>query len=552
MVRIKCNWFAIFLFTCLVGEVSVHGQQTMDTELSNEEYRELRKEVLNQDRPIIHNNDGCDAVYFPINESYSLSNFLDKRSSGLIGTDVKTLSYCTIASGFGNFTHRTKVGEELTDHGFNYGLRDDARNITAEMFAHGTDPLKATVEFAHEHGFEVFWSNRMNDTHDAAHKRDQKFYLWTEFKEKHPEYLFGEIGEHLPNGRWSSLDFSNKEVRDLCVEFYREVCENYDVDGVELDFFRHLELFGNVGRGGVATKEQVHLITEMVKRIRMVTEEIGRKRGKPILVLTRIPTNPEYALKVGIDIKSWISEELVDIVVGSGYFRLDFWENFAKLGLSNSVKIYAGFSESRVKDEHPFLIRQQNAVFRARAAAAWSAGIDGIYVFNQYNTRVKFLSEIGDPEKLKTTNNLYFVTYRDYTADRYLKGGNDYFSTSRISPTSGNHRKLGSGPIDFRIEIGDESQSAEVFLPVWTKNINPNDLHVKINGKRASLVTSEENGLVIFELNQNHLKSGINEMTMDYVGAKKDDIWIKDAAVFFCRDKSDLELRDLINVCISD
>ena len=36
------------------------------------------------------------------------------------------------------------------------------------------------------------------------------------------------------------------------------------------------------------------------------------------------------------------------------------------------------------------------------------------------------------------------------------------------------------------------------------------------------------------------------------MGAKKDDIWIKDAAVFFCRDKSDLELRDLINVCISD
>lgn len=228
---------------------------------------------------------------------------MDKRSAGLIGSGVSTISFCPTSSGFGYYTHNTKVGEILLKHGFEFGLREDTRNITAEMITDGTDPLQANVEFARENGFEIFWSNRMNDTHDAAHRVDNPFYLWTEFKENNPQFLFGEIGERLPNGRWSSVDFTQQEVRDLCVQFFKEVCENYDVDGVELDFLRHFELFKNVGRGGVASQEQLDMLTDMVSRIRKITEEAGMKRGNPILVLTRVPTIPEYAQRAGVDIE---------------------------------------------------------------------------------------------------------------------------------------------------------------------------------------------------------------------------------------------------------
>ena len=157
------------------------------------------------------------------------------------------------------------------------------------------------------------------------------------------------------------------------MSFFKEVCENYDVDGVELDFLRHFELFKTVGQGGIASQKQLDMLTDMVRKIRIVTEDAGMKRGNPILVLTRVPTSPEYAKKAGVDIERWIDEGLVDIVVGSCYFRLDFWENFAKLGRDKNVKMYAGLSESRVRKEHPMLVRQQNAVFRARAAAAWKS-----------------------------------------------------------------------------------------------------------------------------------------------------------------------------------
>ena len=376
---------------------------------SIEKYRELRTEKLNKPRTVIHNNDGCDVIYFPIKEKYTAKNFLDKRSAGLIGTGVSTISFCPTASGFGNYTHNTKVGEVLLRHGYEFGIRDGDRNITAEMIAEGTDPLQVNIEFARENGFEIFWSNRMNDTHDASHRKDKQYYLWTRFKENNPQYLFGDIGERLPSGRWSSVDFGHKVIRDLCVQFFKEVCDNYDVDGVELDFLRHFEIFKTVGRGGVASQEQLDMLTDMVTRIRKVTEDAGMKRGNPILVLTRVPTSPEYAKRAGVDIERWMDEGLVDIVVGSCYFRLDYWKNFAKLGKNRNVKIYAGLSESRVREEHPLLVRQQNAVFRARAAAAWEAGLDGMYSFNEYNTRVKYLSEIGHPDKLKKTNNLYLL-----------------------------------------------------------------------------------------------------------------------------------------------
>jgi hypothetical protein len=549
-VRFIISPFLFLLLFCFIGISSCNNPKKYNPIRSIEKYRELRTQKLNKPRAVIHNNDGCDVIYFPINEKYTVKNLMDKRTAGLTGTDVTTISFCPTASGFGYYSYHTKVGEILLKHGFEFGLQENARNITAEMLEEGTDPLQANVEFARKNGLEIFWSNRMNDTHDAAHSKDQPFYLWTKFKENNPQFLFGEIGERLPNGRWSSVDFAHKEIRDLCVQFYKEVCENYDVDGVELDFLRHFEIFKSVGRGEIASQEQLDMLTDMVAQIRKVTEDAGMKRGNPILVLTRIPTSPEYAKKAGVDIVRWIDEGLVDIVVGSCYFRLDFWENFAKLGNHKNVKIYAGLSESRVREEHPFLKRQQNSVFRARAAAAWEAGLNGMYSFNEYNTRVKYLSEIGDKNKLKKTNNLYFVTYTDYTAGRYLNGGDDYFKMPRLSPTPANRKKFNSGPFDFDIEIGDESDHADVFAVVFADQVSSDKLIVKINGTAAELKNATEDGLAIFKADQTSVKPGINKFYIEETGEPADNHVLKDAAIFFCRDKDDVEMRKLISLCV--
>lgn len=543
----------LILFIIIFFGLDGTAQQNDNNISSIEEYRNLRKNKLNKSRNLIHNNDGNDVIYYPADHAFSVKNLMDMRSSGLIGTDVTTLSYTTIASGFGNFTHQTNVGEMLLEHGYEFGIQNEARNVTTEMLDIGTDPLRENVKFAHENNMEIFWSNRINDTHDAAHRSDKPYYLWTDFKENHPEYLFGKEGEQLPNGRWSSLDFDNEEVRERCVQFYKEVCENYNVDGIELDFFRHFELFESVGRGGTASENQLNKLTDMLRDIRTVTEQAGMKRGNPILVLVRLPTSPDFARRAGVDIVRWIDEGLVDIVVGSGYFRLDFWENFVKIGNEQEVKIYAGLSESRVKGEHPLMKRQQNAVFRARAAAAWEAGVDGLYSFNEYDTRVKYLSQIGVPEQLHNTNNFYFVTYRDYSADRYLADGNRYFKTPRLTPSPYIENPLKSEPLSFKIEIGDESVDSKVFLPIWVENVHSENLRVSLNGAPASFVSATNDGVHVFEIDHTAVKPGINELQIGYSGRNDHgDIYLKDAGVFFCRDTKDIELRDLISLCTSE
>ena len=178
------------------------------------------------------------------------------------------------------------------------------------------------------------------------------------------------------------------------------------------------------------------------------------------------------------------------------------------------------------------------------------ACLDGMYSFNEYNTRVKYLSEIGNPDKLKNTNNLYFVTYRDNKADKYLKDGNDYFKMPRLSPTSEEtFFKFESEPFVFNIEFGDESAMADVYALLYAENVDSDKLIVKINGGTAIFEKATEDGLYIFRIDQTFVNAGINKFYIEYEGDVNDDRVLKDASIFFCRDKNDLEMRKLIAIC---
>ena len=101
--------------------------------------------------------------------------------------------------------------------------------------------------------------------------------------------------------------------------------------------------------------------------------------------------------------KSWLKEGLVDIIIGSGYFRLNDWKYFADLGHKYNVKVYAGLSEPRVRNQHPILQRAKKLVYRARAAEALQAGVDGIYLFNQFSVsspKMGYIREMGEPRKI--------------------------------------------------------------------------------------------------------------------------------------------------------
>jgi len=75
----------------------------------------------------------------------------------------------------------------------------------------------------------------MNDIHDAYPQWPELLF---QFKKDHPEMLFGSREAPPKFGFWSGLDYGRPEVQQRAFKLLEEVCRNYDLDGIQLDWLR--------------------------------------------------------------------------------------------------------------------------------------------------------------------------------------------------------------------------------------------------------------------------------------------------------------------------
>src|SRR5690606_7672375 len=115
------------------------------------------------------------------------------------------------------------------------------------------DALRIMANFARSNNLEIFWSLRINNTHDniaIAHRvgagENKTPDLFSKFKREHPDLLMGKklpdrwkVAPPVPvRGSWTAVDFGDERVRQMTVDLIEEVCRNYPVHGVEIDFDR--------------------------------------------------------------------------------------------------------------------------------------------------------------------------------------------------------------------------------------------------------------------------------------------------------------------------
>ena len=284
----------IFILTVLVG-----GCAATDSRLTRDSLVDARQKAKHRTRRIIMNNDGNDSRQFEPGEPQTVENFLSKRVSPLAGTQVDAIFYCSGV--FNLYTHRSNVSElHVTEPEF-------PRPWTMALINQGTDTLESVITFGHANKIEVFWSMRMNDTHDSSPNWS---YLLTEWKKAHPDYLMKHLVEKPRYGgrRWSAVNYELPEVRDKVFEIVQDVCTRYDVDGIEMDFFRHPVFFLPQMTGDEVTQKQCDLMTGLLRRVRTMTEEVGMKRGRPILVAARVPDSVGYARAIGLDLVLWFPD----------------------------------------------------------------------------------------------------------------------------------------------------------------------------------------------------------------------------------------------------
>lgn len=510
---------SVTIATLLAWAVATTGTVCGQTAgaMSLEDLRQARHQLAHRQRRIIMNNDGCDVLYFPANEKTTVKGFLAKRTTPLAGTQVGAIAYCTISSGFSYFTHNTKAGTVLARSGHEFGLEPNTRNISQELIDQGTDCLQAVVDFGHQHKMEVFWSMRMNDTHDAAHHPDKPYFLFPPLKVEHPDWLVGDHVKRTPYGRWSSVDYARPEIRDLAFRYLEEVCRNYGVDGIELDFFRHLCYFKSTATGGAASDDERAMMTELMARVRKMTEEVGRQRGRPILVAVRVPDSVDFCGDMGFDLQRWLGDGLIDLLITTCYFRLNPWEYSVELGRKYDVPVYPCLSDSRVRGETRFH-RASAAGYRGRAMNAWAAGADGLHLFNFFDPQAPMWREIGDPETLSGKDKLYFVSVRDGDPQSYLARGRQYRTVPIFGPSQ--PRMIAAGrPVKLDIVIGDDLAEVQrrgyhpnVQLHLETPAVQKAEqLHVRLNGTELTggVVTD---GWVDYALPLAGVKRGVNEV----------------------------------------
>eukprot|EP00825_Cyclidium_porcatum_P049125 TRINITY_DN8418_c0_g1_i2.p1 TRINITY_DN8418_c0_g1~~TRINITY_DN8418_c0_g1_i2.p1 ORF type:complete len:499 (+),score=6.94 TRINITY_DN8418_c0_g1_i2:403-1899(+) len=442
------------------------------------ELRQERQKLAHRQRRIIFNNDGDDVVYEC--KKATPEALLACRTTPLLGSQVDSISYCTWCSGYSYFTHRTKLGQifDLTanpDHPDNKtgGL---SRNKMAEFVKQGTDPLQIMVDFCHTNRLEILWSFRMNDTHDAW----GSWYgdlLFPKLKQDHPEWLVASKTQRSKHGGWSAMDFGHAEVRDLTVKFIEEVCLNYDVDGIEMDFCRHPLYFKGPAWGQDAGVEELEQMTEMVRRVRDLTEQIGLKRGRPILVAVRVPDSAEYCKAMGLDVERWLKDGLFDQLGVSDYFRLNEWQVSVQLGHRYGVPVYASLSESRMKDAEAKKVRDSIECYRARAMNVWDEGADGVYIFNLFNPRHPVWRELGEPKKLETRDKVYVIGARGVAVlNRWMAGGEKRFmKRPTLSPERPVKLKA-SEPYAVDLRVGEDVRPKSGLTPQATLRVRVKDL----------------------------------------------------------------------------
>ena len=279
--------------------------------------KQARIEAVHRQRRVIYNDD-----MYELDRKWAntAEGFLKGRLKPLVGTHVDTISFSVIEADAP--VYDSKVQPIYGDA--HAGPPPYWPNITDNIKAlakAGQCPIQIITDFAHDNGMESWAHVRMNDVHDSF----LPGWLST-WKKEHPELLVDSTEvirdmEKYPMALYvTSLDFTHEVVRQRKLEIIEEVCQRYDIDGFELDYIRHPVLFNRTMRGLPVTAEEVQIMTSLHRRIRRLTDEAAARRGRPILLTVRVPDTFEQSMNIGLDVKAWLNEDLVDILIaGGGY-----------------------------------------------------------------------------------------------------------------------------------------------------------------------------------------------------------------------------------------
>ncbi len=231
-------------------------------------------------------------------------------------------------------------------------LKEKARvpiDSIGQYMLDGGDLVQVFVDRCRQRGIVPFVSLRLNDYHgneyadlimdrvrggkDAESGKPGVQGCWqSRFYLEHPEYrIEDDPAEHKDNPDKLAFrrdhrlryqirvnrvfNWAIPAVREHKLALIAELCDNYDIDGLELDFMRHARYF----RPNETTPEQrVEIMTDFVSRVRQAVDR-NAKPGQRRWLCVRVPFRVRHHPDLGIDLRKWVDAG-VDMVNLSCHF----------------------------------------------------------------------------------------------------------------------------------------------------------------------------------------------------------------------------------------
>ena len=367
---------------------------------------------------------------------------------------------------------------------FQYDPRPQHRRFLPLLDA-GVQPLQVLLEHSHRRGMAFHAGFRMNDTHAGAHFSER-----ADFVESHPEWQLKDTREGIGYLEGFPLDFTFDEVRDFVFEMMREVVSRFDVDGIEMTFRDPGYFPFPEGR------ERAHLMTRLVRRLRQLLDERGRTRGRPVSLGARVFSTLDECLDMGLDVRTWVSEGLLDLLSPMDTMFCDFnagWEEFGALTRDSRCLLYPTLNQWT---SHRMRMRGDGmnpSNCRAFVHTFYETGADGLTIYAPvagflwsppfYPQSLQVLHELRDPDRVAAGDRRYIF---DPTWEGVTEFGPDRCSTGVVKAQRvvlDRNAVTPSGTYRFRLyERMDRVHLATLLLRGSSLSAG-DELDVRLNGR---------------------------------------------------------------------
>lgn len=309
---------------------------------------------------------------------------------------VKTLTY-SVASGSDVMNYPTKVASELGWRKTKYEDTDALWRTRLEKaricLGAGLDAVNIAGTQAKKNNMIFIPSLRMNDSHFMADPYN--YPLTGKFWLDNTDLIIKESPIDFDQNYGNLFDYTHEKVREFRYAVIDEVIErNKDIiDGFELDFNR-VQVFFPKGKADVGAP----LMTDLVRKVRNRLDQLSEEQNRPMYLLVRVPPSEESCKWAGLDIDTWMRENLIDIISPAQLMTLAHdmpIEMMTAKAKKYGVKMYPSLYH-RTSYRVPFVPsdvnmglqgtvihrNSTNSEVLAAAANYRNIGVDGFYLYN--------------------------------------------------------------------------------------------------------------------------------------------------------------------------